>query len=110
MEMIASITPGKMAEASMATLTKGAKIMVETAAILERKPVNPFGDGKIRKVTVEFYDPLKELEQADGEAVPISSSSDFDEEDEAEFRDTPEGPTEPMPVGSDVEDEEPEND
>ncbi len=78
MEMITAITPQKISEASMSTLVKGAKGLMEVAAITERK-TNALGDGKVKKVTVEFFDPVAEMETADVEVLGRSGGEDDEE-------------------------------
>lgn len=63
MEAINAITSEKLAECSAPSAAKVAKVMMETAAIAERKRDVTMGDGKIKKVTIEFVDPIDEMKR-----------------------------------------------
>jgi len=84
MEMISAITPKKIKEASMSALVKGSKGLIEVAAIIERKPALVQGDGKVKKVTIEFFDPAIDMKEADGEVCEriLGTSRDFDAGDD----------------------------
>jgi len=68
MEAINAITSEKLAECSAPSAAKVAKVMMETAAIAERKRDVTMGDGKIKKVTIEFVDPAEEMKRISGES------------------------------------------
>jgi len=72
MEAISAVTPEKLNDCSAPAAAKVAKTMMETAAIADRKELN-LGDGKVKKVVIEFHDPVMDVKEAE-EAEEITDA------------------------------------